>query len=164
LIALNKKFEGPIFWPDQVTPNANVTVRNVLSKLPEPTQFKSGLVADDIPFHPNHWCMVPRSKKFFSGELTEGYAEKRSFRTLSWDKPSYTVSYGNREVHVHPNGHRRLSMREALILQGFPEEYVLNGTLSSQVTQISEAVPPPLAYAIASALRDQLEGASTPVS
>jgi len=41
-------------------------------------------------------------------------------------------------------------------LQGFPEEFVLKGTLSSQITQVSEAVPPPLALVIADSIRIQL--------
>jgi DNA (cytosine-5)-methyltransferase 1 len=41
---------------------------------------------------------------------------------------------------------------EALLLQGFSSEYELLGTLSDQITQISEAVPPPLARAIADSI------------
>ncbi|MBL4647323.1 MAG: DNA cytosine methyltransferase, partial [Rhizobiales bacterium] len=152
VVAINKAIMGSFKWPTPTTPQANVTVRKAFLNFPEPVHCSKKLNEEDIPFHPNHVCMVPRSKKFFTGELVEGFAEKRSFRTLSWDKPSYTASYGNREVHVHPNGHRRLSMTEALILQGFPMKYVLNGSLSSQVTQISEAVPPPLAFQIAKSI------------
>jgi site-specific DNA-cytosine methylase len=37
----------------------------------------------------------------------------------------------------------------ALLLQGFPPDYELLGSLSAQISQVSEAVPPPLAQAIA---------------
>jgi DNA (cytosine-5)-methyltransferase 1 len=63
------------------------------------------------------------------------------------------VAYGNREVHVHPDGNRRLSILEAMLLQGFPQEYQLTGSLSAQVTQVSNAVPPPIAKAIAEQIR-----------
>ncbi|WP_209833583.1 DNA cytosine methyltransferase [Ruegeria sp. HKCCE3926] len=129
-----------------------VSVKQAIGQLPQPVYFDKKFRAADIPFHPNHWCMTPKSPKFKTGELTEGYVAKRSFKTLKWDEPSYTAAYGNREVHVHPSGKRRLSVLEAMIIQGFPREFNLLGTLSEQITQVSEAVPPPLARAVASAV------------
>lgn len=126
-----------------------LSVHDAISHLPEPTYFKRGLLPSQIAHHPNHWCMTPKSSKFSSGELKEGFVAKRSFKTLKWDAPSYTAAYGNREVHVHPNCKRRLSVFEAMIIQGFPASFVLNGTLSEQITQVSEAVPPPLAREVA---------------
>ena len=136
------------------------TVGNAISGLPEPAYFVRGIELNDIPFHPNHWCMTPKSRRFFDGSLVEGNCSGRSFKTLAWDRPSITVSYGHREVHVHPGGKRRLSVLEALRLQGFPHSYVLEGSLSSQVDQVSEAVPPPLAEAVARSIRDALAGAA----
>ncbi|WP_218145707.1 DNA cytosine methyltransferase [Roseovarius lutimaris] len=43
-------------------------------------------------------------------------------------------------------------MFEAMTLQGFPKRFVLNGTMSSQITQVSEAVPPPFAKAVAKSI------------
>jgi len=80
----------------------------------------------------------------------------RSFRRLDAGEPSPTVAYGHREIHVHPNGTRRLSIYEAMLLQGFPKKYVLLGPFSAQVEQVSNAVPPPLAYSLALAVRDSL--------
>lgn len=124
---------------------------------PEPAFYDSDLQVDDIPHHPNHWTMVPRSPKFKNGELLDSTANRRSFRVLEWDKPSWTVAYGNREIHVHPSGTRRLSLYEALILQGFPKSYVLKGNLSQQVKMVSDAVPPPLAFHLASSISRFLE-------
>jgi DNA (cytosine-5)-methyltransferase 1 len=50
-------------------------------------------------------------------------------------------------------GKRRVSIFEAMLLQGFPEKYQLCGTLSDQVRQVSDAVPPPLARGLARAIR-----------
>lgn len=116
-------------------------VREAIGNLPEPVFFKRELSPEDIPFHANHWTMNPRSPKF-RGEIQ---GSGRSFKKLAWDKPSFTVAYGNREIHIHPNGKRRLSILEAMLLQGFPETYRICGSLSDQITQISDAVPPPLA-------------------
>ena len=125
------------------------SVLETLGHLPPPTFFRKNLDRRRIPVHPNHWAMNPRSKKFSTGEGFNG----RSFRKLEWQKPSWTVAYGNREVHVHPDGTRRLSVFEAMLLQGFPNTYELRGTLSDQFSQVSDAVPPPLAAAVAKAIR-----------
>lgn len=130
------------------------TVRQAISHLVEPAYFVRGMQPKDIPFHPNHWTMMPKSRKFEAPE--NGEKDGRSFRRLNWDAPSRTVAYGHREVHLHPQGHRRLSVLEAMLLQGFPESYHLHGTLSDQITQVSNAVPPPLAAALANSLRQQL--------
>jgi DNA (cytosine-5)-methyltransferase 1 len=99
--------------------------------------------------------MRPKSRKFTTpGALKPGNGRNRSFKTLDWDRPSLTVAYGHREVHIHPDCHRRLSVYEAMKLQGFPDHYELIGSLSSQIVQVSEAVPPPLAYAVAASVRD----------
>ncbi|EIX9424924.1 MULTISPECIES: DNA cytosine methyltransferase [Klebsiella pneumoniae complex] len=133
------------------------TVRDVISGLPEPIFFQRKMVASDIGFHPNHWTMYPKSEKFRNPELLLN--KKRSFRTINWDKPSPTIAYGNREIYVHPDKKRRLSIFESMLLQGFPKEFVLKGTLSQQVTQVSNAVPPPMAFGIAQAVKSIIKEA-----
>lgn len=158
IVGVNKK-KYPDFkfeFPEGYYSNPK-TVRDELYGLPEPIYFEKGLSQDEIPFHPNHWCMQPKSRKFFDGSLQVGQGKGRSFRVLSWDKPSYTVAYGNMEVHIHPDCHRRLSILEAMLLQGFSREYVLKGTLKDQTKLVSEAVPPPLAFALGKALLTQLK-------
>ena len=120
--------------------------------LPEPAFCQRDLDPANVPHHPNHIAMVPKSNKFTNGTLKPGDHRGRSFKVLSWDRPSYTVAYGHREVHVHPNMHRRLSIYEALLLQGFPHSYELKGTFSQQVQLISDALPPPLAEGLAVAI------------
>lgn len=137
------------FMPKKVA-EKSLTVRSAIGGLPEPAFYARGLDKSTIPFHENHWTMKPVSKRF-SRPAGEGRAG-RSFRRLEWDKPSPTVAYGHREIHVHPDGRRRLSIFEAMRLQGFPDDFVLEGTLSSQVEQVSNAVPPPLAEALATAI------------
>lgn len=153
LIALNKNEFGNLKWQPPIPSVEVLTVADAIKDLPDPTYFSRGLSADQITHHPNHWCMVPKSSKFGSDALKPGKSFGRSFKMLDWNRPSFTVSYGNREVHVHPSGKRRLSVYEAMLLQGFPRDFVLSGTLSSQITQVSEAVPPPLAYAIADSIK-----------
>ena len=133
-----------------------ITVADVLSDLPEPALFKRGLKPEADWYHPNHWTLQPKSSKFAPGNFQPGQIRGRSFRVLPWQGVSRTVAYGHREVHIHPGGLRRVSVYEALLLQGFPKDYVLEGTLSSQISQVSDAVPPPLARSLAEAIGDQL--------
>lgn len=141
------------------------TVADAIRGLPEPVYFDRANRSPRIPVHPNHWCMRPRASRFVDGSLAPGRARGRSFRVLRWDRPSFTVAYGNREVHIHPNRNRRLSVYEAMLLQGFPRKYVLEGTLSDQIRLVSEAVAPPVARALATAIRRQLNLVrSTPLS
>ena len=128
------------------------TVKEAIGDLPEPVFFSRGLSPETFPVHPNHWTMKPKSKRFTNPVESTG----RSFRRLCWDKASPTIAFGHREIHVHPKGSRRLSIYEAMLLQGFPKDFVLEGNLSEQVAQISNAVPPPLAKSIAGAIKSSL--------
>ena len=130
------------------------SVRDVIHGLPEPLFLSRNLSSKDIQFHPNHWTMRPKSNKFNLAE--KGKNRGRSFRQLQWERPSLTVAYGHREIYVHPNGHRRLSILESMRLQAIPDNYELKGNFTQQVIQVSDAVPPPLAAGIASALRDTI--------
>ena len=127
------------------------TVREAIGGLAAPAFFNRQLKPTDIPVHPNHWTMMPKSIRFSHPEST--HPSGRSFKRLNWDMASPTVAFGHREIHVHPDGHRRLSIYEAMLLQGFPKSFVLQGNLSEQVEQISNAVPPPLASSVASAVK-----------
>lgn len=132
------------------------TVREAIGELAEPIFFQRNIDPLCIPLHPNHWTMRPKSPKFKNPQLN--YAGGRSFRKLAWDEPSPTIAFGHREIHIHPSGHRRLSIYEAMLLQGFPKSFVLEGNLSAQVEQISNAVPPPLARSVAAAVKRALAG------
>lgn len=132
------------------------TVREAIGHLDEPVFFDRQLDPSSIPIHPNHWTMRPKSSKFRNPDLVN--IKGRSFRRLIWDEPSRTIAFGHREIHVHPRGDRRLSIFEAMILQGFPESFVLEGNLSEQVEQVSNAVPPPLASSVAAAVKQSLAG------
>ncbi|KPY12355.1 putative modification methylase [Pseudomonas savastanoi pv. nerii] len=141
-----------------VTPlkkEGHTTIKPLLHLLPEPAYFKRSMVPSDIPYHVNHWTMTPKSVRFLNPETPR--PASRSFRRLSWDKPSPTVAYGNREIHIHPDGRRRLSIFEAMLLQGFPETFVLEGNFSQQVEQVSNAVPPPMGSSIARAVITAME-------
>lgn len=158
IISAFKSEEAGKGFSPKTKPRTDLDVRSAIAGLPSPAYFTRQLETKDIPYHPNHWTMRPLSKRFreVDGETTS----TRSFRRLAWDEPSPTVAYGHREIHVHPDGHRRLSIYEAMRLQGFPPSFVLEGPLSAQVDQVSNAVPPPLARALAEATARTLSNSS----
>lgn len=157
VVGLNKKkYPHQEFrFPTPIT-NARLSVRSAIWGLPPPAFFRKGITISDIPHHPNHWAMRPKSVRFRNGTLNAGQTTGRSFRVLAWDQPSWTVAYGNREVHIHPSGKRRLSVFEAMLLQGFPVEYELLGTLSSQIKQVSDAMPPQVGKAVGKAIMESI--------
>jgi len=90
--------------------------------------------------------------------IDEGETTRPSFKRLHRFKYSPTVCYGNNEVHLHPYLHRRLSAREALRIQGVPDEYILPAelSLSKKFKMIGNGVPVPLAEAVAKSLKSFL--------
>lgn len=130
------------------------TVKEAIGDLAPPMFFDRNLKSSDIPVHPNHWTMRPKSPRFQIP--VENWSNTRSFKLLQWDRPSPTIAFGHREIHVHPSATRRLSIFEALLLQGFPRDFVLEGNLTEQVEQVSNAVPPPLARSLAAAVKQSL--------
>lgn len=105
---------------------------------------------------------TPNAKEFFNLYVTdevlqsinEGETNRPSFKRLHRFKYSPTACYGNNEVHLHPYKHRRLSVREALRIQGVPDTYVLPPELSmtKKFKMIGNGVPVPLAKAVATSL------------
>jgi len=92
-------------------------------------------------------------------------------KTWPWDRPSTTVDStdvlapfgrdgraGEHQRH-HPNA-VVLSEVAAAILQGFPEDWFFSGaTKKARWSQIGQAMPPPLAEAVARAIAIQLASA-----
>lgn len=76
---------------------------------------------------------------------------------LSLEKPSYTITtYFNRPgngTYIHPIHDRVISAREAARFQSFPDNYVFHGSKGSLCKQIGNAVPPLLAFSIASQIK-----------
>ena len=75
---------------------------------------------------------------------------------LKWDEPSIVISNFRKNMLIHPEEHRGLSVREAARLQSFPEDYNFYGNLGAQQQQIANAVPPIMAKAIGMQLQTDL--------
>ncbi len=86
------------------------------------------------------------------------------FGRLWWDRPSVTIRTEffkpEKGRYLHPSEHRPITHREAARLMGFPDDFAFFGSKTDIAKQIGNAVPPDLAGAIASVVRDAL-GSST---
>lgn len=80
---------------------------------------------------------------------------------LRADRPSVTIRTEffkpEKGRYLHPSENRPITHAEAALLQGFDEEFLWCGTKVSIARQIGNAVPPPLAQAIAHRLLDHFE-------
>jgi DNA (cytosine-5)-methyltransferase 1 len=83
------------------------------------------------------------------------------FKRPDWDAPSPTVltGFGNPRYFLHPREDRPFSLREAARLQGFPDSFrfmVPGVSLADGYRLAGNAVPPPLARALAAAVAGTL--------
>lgn len=80
------------------------------------------------------------------------------YRRLSVAHPSPAVDtrFGTPRYFLHPEENRGFSVREAARIQGFPDSFTFEGPPSTQFRLVGNAVPPPVAKAIAVALKEQL--------
>lgn len=100
----------------------------------DPSKSGTALIGTEIIFnHNSPW--LKSAKKETDYELME-------------DTPSRTVLASARP-HLHYNGCRFISVREAACLQSFPIKYRFYGSLSQQYAQVGNAVPVKLATAVA---------------
>lgn len=93
-----------------------------------------------------NWMSIP-------DELMHSYSNRFHchsgiYRRLKEDEPSIVIGNYRKNMLIHPNQNRGLSVREVARLQSFPDDYVFFGNLGSQQQQVSNAVPPLLAKSI----------------
>jgi DNA (cytosine-5)-methyltransferase 1 len=100
-----------------------------------------------------------------SSDLRRNLTKKDTtkFRRLARNEPSLTLRCG--EIFFHPAESRYLTPREYMRLHGFPDDYELRGPVRGrsgrvrhldQHRQVANSVPPPVARAIAVAIRNTL--------
>lgn len=77
---------------------------------------------------------------------------------------AHLIGGGRPFVGEAPDRLRRITAEEAAALQAFPMGTEFKGSLASRLTQIGNAVPPPLAAAVATALKRALPRASRQVA
>lgn len=84
------------------------------------------------------------------------------YRNLEWDKPSPTiVAHLNKDglMFIHPdiNQARSITVKEAALIQSFPDDFDFIGSTGIAFKMIGNAVPPKMANKIAQALYNTLK-------
>lgn len=83
-------------------------------------------------------------------DICEGDTKRRSFKRLHRYRYSPTTCFGNNEIFLHPYINRRITVREALRIQGVDDNYILeDGEKSAKFKVIGNGVPVPLAVSVA---------------
>lgn len=81
-------------------------------------------------------------------KISSFYSRGNTMR-LSMDLLAPTLVPGHSNFPVHPKEHRSITVREAAVITGFPLHYKFIGNHTKRCEHVGNAVPPPLANAIA---------------
>ena len=100
-----------------------------------------------------NWRDVPE-------ELWDTKRENRhssAYRRLNYMEPSITIDTGHMN-YFHPIFHRVPTVRESARIQSFTDDFIFKGTITQQLRQVGNAVPPILAQVIAIEIKKILDG------
>ena len=80
----------------------------------------------------------------------------KAFQRMNSKLPSLTIDTGHRN-YFHFSEHRIPTVRESARIQSFPDTFEFIGSKTSQYKQVGNAVPPLLAYELASQIKKYLK-------
>ncbi|WHX25656.1 DNA cytosine methyltransferase [Virgibacillus halodenitrificans] len=141
-----RKNNSSNYVADHITPNLSELDKEIISHIPVGGNYMN--VPDSVP--------SKRIKKFKeTGGRTTCYGR------LSPDMPSYTINtHFNRPnvgCNIHYKEKRLISIREALRLQSFPDDYkIKSSTKRGKHTVVGNAVPPILSEALAEKVMESI--------
>lgn len=147
---------GDICYPDReinndflrYARNNNGVLLNHVPKFPnERVQERIGYVPQG-----GNWRDVPQ-------DLWDTQRDNRhssAYKRLDFNKPSITIDTGHMN-YFHPILNRIPTVRESARLQSFPDNFEFYGNQSEQYRQVGNAVPPLMAKAIATEVKNVLK-------
>jgi DNA (cytosine-5)-methyltransferase 1 len=155
-------------------PGANATtVRDAISSLP--VAGRSGDPVHDLPEQRSRAIRelikripkdgggradLPRSRQLECHKLCDGF--KDVYGRMEWDKVAPTITSGffnpSKGRFLHPARNRAITVREASLLQGFPQSYKFNAGYGkvALAMMIGNALPPPFIAAHARQMKNDL--------
>lgn len=136
------------------------TLGDVLDGVPDsPVAKMTPKAAKYLPFIPEggNWRDLPDDMvaDAMGGAMTSGGGRTGFYRRLDRRVPSPTLVTSPTQkstMLIHPTADRPLSVPEYMAIQGFPPDWTVTGPLAAQYRQIGNAVPVPLARAVARTL------------
>lgn len=175
LIVLASKVHKPEIAPKV---ESRVTVREAFRGVGAPSTTKDALhavgenrsqaVRDLIRLIPKNGGSrgdLPASHQLECHKRSDGFSDV--YGRMAWDEVSPTITSGchnpSKGRFLHPSYNRTITLREAALLQGFPQDYRFDVSHGKEAIalMIGNALPPPFIAAHANALRLGLESART---
>ena len=116
-----------------------------------------------VPQGGGYWRHLPEEvqEEAMGGAYRSGGGKVGFYRRIYIDQPSPTVltSPTQKSTNLgHPIYDRPLSIEEYKMIQGFPLDYQINGSIKEQYKQLGNAVPVQVAAILGRAILSQLEG------
>lgn len=133
-----------------------------------------GWLPDSVPTNsvPSERCNYP-NHEYYVGSFSPIYLSRNRFKP--WNEQSYTIQAGCRHVPLWPGSsgmvklsedhwkinegfYRRVSIREAALIQGFPRDFrLIYKNVNAGYKIIGNAVPPPLSKIVAAKVMEDLK-------
>ena len=103
-----------------------------------------------------NWTSVP--SRLLSNYKDTSRCHTGIYHRLSYDRPAVVLGNYRKNMLVHPQQDRGLSVREAARLQSFPDSYEFFGSIGFQQQQVANAVPPLLAREVFTSILEAENG------
>ena len=103
---------------------------------------------------------IEDQKEYLGTGFYSGGGKRGLLRKLSWDEPCLTILCSPAQKNTercHPDENRPLTIRESARIQTFDDSYNFSGSLSSQYSQIGNAVPVKIGKLLGSELIKSLD-------
>ena len=136
------------------------TVNDAISKIDYKKKDSDNIPMNHNPKTVSRFKYIPEGKSIAEYidslpadlKISKFYSRGNTMR-LDGNKPSPTLVPGHSNFPIHPKEHRSITVREAACITGFPLDYVFFGSHSKRCEHVGNAVPPPLARAIAKSVK-----------
>lgn len=104
-----------------------------------------------------YWRELPLEiqKEYMKGSFHLSGGKTGMARRISWDEPCLTLTCAPAQKQTercHPDKTRPFTVREYARIQTFPDDWIFEGSMTSQYKQIGNAVPVNLAEEIGKSL------------
>jgi DNA (cytosine-5)-methyltransferase 1 len=105
---------------------------------------------------PDHVWSEPRTVDRYRDKYAEG---RYGWRILEWDMPAPSFGNVTKTYTLHPSRRRVISVREAMRIMGFPDDYMFPDTgIRDRYQMVADAVSPVFSGKLAEAVVDALDG------